>query len=102
MNYSNYNCEENYVWDGNCNYDNNYNWNNYVNKNDWSGPYVSAQNREFGNNEVGGSMSRIYDMMQKMMKRFDLTDENVKEIRNDLFGIDQKVDAHAVLNKQLE
>ena len=81
--------------------DRNYN-RNYGNKNDRSGPYVPAQNREFGNNEVGGSMSRIYDMMQKMMKRFYLTDENVKEIRNDLFGIDQKVDAHAVLNKQLE
>ncbi|KAK4706629.1 hypothetical protein R3W88_033820 [Solanum pinnatisectum] len=36
------------------------------------------------------------------MKRFDVTDENVKEMRNDLSGIGQKIDAHAVLIKQLE
>ncbi|XP_049360748.1 uncharacterized protein LOC125825452 [Solanum verrucosum] len=32
-------------------------------------------------------MTRIEDMMQKMMKRFNLTDENVKEMGNDLSGI---------------
>ncbi|KAK4713597.1 hypothetical protein R3W88_019504 [Solanum pinnatisectum] len=48
------------------------------------------------------SMSQIEDMMQKMMKRLDLTDENVKEMRNDLSGIGQKVDAHVVSIKQLE
>ncbi|KAK4737224.1 hypothetical protein R3W88_000921 [Solanum pinnatisectum] len=37
-----------------------------------------------------------------MMKRFDATDENVKEMQNDLSGIGQKVDAHAVSIKQLE
>ncbi|KAK4727058.1 hypothetical protein R3W88_031975 [Solanum pinnatisectum] len=47
-------------------------------------------------------MSWIEGMMQKMMKRFDLTDENVKEMRNDLSGIGQKVDAHAVSIKLLE
>ncbi|KAK4737404.1 hypothetical protein R3W88_001101 [Solanum pinnatisectum] len=47
-------------------------------------------------------MSRIEDMMQKMMKRFDSTDENVKEIQNDLSGIGQNVDAHAVSIKKLE
>uniref|UniRef100_M1D8E5 Integrase core domain containing protein n=1 Tax=Solanum tuberosum TaxID=4113 RepID=M1D8E5_SOLTU len=47
-------------------------------------------------------MNLIKDMMQKMMKRFDTTDENMKEMRNDLSGIGQKVDAHTVSIKQLE
>uniref|UniRef100_M1DVL0 Integrase core domain containing protein n=1 Tax=Solanum tuberosum TaxID=4113 RepID=M1DVL0_SOLTU len=37
-----------------------------------------------------------------MMRRFDATDENVKEMRNDLSGIGQKVDAHAVSIKHLK
>ena len=32
--------------------------------------------------EAGVSMSLIEDMMQKMMRRFDLIDENVKELQN--------------------
>ncbi|KAK4716588.1 hypothetical protein R3W88_014926 [Solanum pinnatisectum] len=47
-------------------------------------------------------MPWIEDMMQKMMKRFDSTDENVKEMRNDLSSIGQKVDAHAVSIKKFE
>ena len=47
-------------------------------------------------------MSCIKDMMQKMMERFDLTYENVKEMQNDLYGIGQKVDAHVMSIKQLE
>ncbi|KAK4717923.1 hypothetical protein R3W88_016261 [Solanum pinnatisectum] len=47
-------------------------------------------------------MSRIKDMIQKMMKRLDSTDENVREMWNDLSSIGQKVDAHAVSIKQLE
>ena len=47
-------------------------------------------------------MACIEDMLQKMMRRFDATDENVKEMRNDLSGIGQKVDAHAVSIKHLE
>uniref|UniRef100_M1DNH6 Integrase core domain containing protein n=1 Tax=Solanum tuberosum TaxID=4113 RepID=M1DNH6_SOLTU len=87
QNYDNYNRKGQYVRDGNYNRDNNYNWNNNGNKNDWVGPYVPLQNRESGNREAGGNMSRIEDMMQKMMKRFDVTDENVKEMRNDLSRI---------------
>uniref|UniRef100_M1DHU7 Integrase core domain containing protein n=1 Tax=Solanum tuberosum TaxID=4113 RepID=M1DHU7_SOLTU len=66
--------------DGNYNRDKNYNRNNYGNGNDKAGPYVQPGNRESGNREGGGSMSRIEDIMQKMMKRFDATDENVKEM----------------------
>jgi len=36
------------------------------------------------------------------MRRFDATDENVKEMRNDLSCIGQKVDSHAVSIKHLE
>ncbi|XP_049359584.1 uncharacterized protein LOC125824281 [Solanum verrucosum] len=41
-------------------------------------------------------------MMQKMMKHFDATDQNVKEMQNDLSRIDQKVDAHTVSIKKLQ
>uniref|UniRef100_M1DZZ3 Integrase core domain containing protein n=1 Tax=Solanum tuberosum TaxID=4113 RepID=M1DZZ3_SOLTU len=93
---------DNWRQDGNFNHDNNYNRNNYGNINDRVGPYFSPQNRKFGPREVGSNMSHIEDMMQKMMRRFDATDENVKEMRNDLSSIGQKVDAHAVSIKHLE
>ena len=47
-------------------------------------------------------MSRVEDMLQKMMRRFDASDEHHKELRNDLAGIGQKVDTHAISIKQLE
>ncbi|XP_049359162.1 uncharacterized protein LOC125823824 [Solanum verrucosum] len=70
--------------------------------NDRVGPYVPPGNRESGNREAGGSMSRVEDMIEKMMKSFDATDQNVKEMCTELSGIGQKVDAHAVLIKKLE
>lgn len=30
-------------------------------------------------------MSCIHDMMQKIMRRFDVIDENVKEMQNDFY-----------------
>ena len=47
-------------------------------------------------------MVRIEDMLQKMMIRFDSSDEHTKEFRSDLPSIRQKVDAHAILIKHLE
>ena len=47
-------------------------------------------------------MSRVEDMLHKMMRRFDASDEHNKELRNDLAGIGQKVDTHAISIKQLE
>ena len=38
----------------------------------------------------------------KMMRRFDASDEHNKELRNDLAGIGQKVDTHAISIKQIE
>ena len=47
-------------------------------------------------------MARFKDMLHKMMRRFDASDEHTKELRSDLAGIGQKVDTHAISIKQLE
>ena len=41
-------------------------------------------------------------MLHKMMRRFDASDEHIKELRCDLAGIGQKVDTHAISIKQVE
>ena len=41
-------------------------------------------------------------MLHKMMRRFDASDEHIKDLRSDLVGIEQKVDTHAISIKQLE
>ena len=41
-------------------------------------------------------------MMQKMMRRFDASDEHTKELRNYLAGIRQKFDTHSISIKHLE
>ena len=101
-NYGNYNHEGHYVRDGNYNRNTNFNRGNYGNRNDSNGPYVPSQNREVTLRDGGGSMARVEDMLHKIMRRFDASDENNKELRNDLAGIGQKVDSHAILIKQLE
>ena len=45
-------------------------------------------------------MSRVEDMLHKIMRRFDASDEHNKELRNDLVGIGQKVDTNAISIKQ--
>ena len=47
-------------------------------------------------------MAQVEDMMHKMMKRFNASDEHTKELRNDLAGIEEKVDTHAISIKHLE
>ena len=47
-------------------------------------------------------MARVEDMLHKMMRRFDASDEHNKELRNDLAGIGKKVDTHAISIKQIE
>ena len=44
----------------------------------------------------GGSMARVEDMVQNMMRWFDSSNENAKETRVDVANIGQKVDAHAI------
>ncbi|KAK4706928.1 hypothetical protein R3W88_033512 [Solanum pinnatisectum] len=63
---------------------------------------AQGSNSDNCNREARGNMSHTEDIIQKMMKRFDATDENVKETQNDLSGIGQKVDAHAVSIKHLQ
>ena len=36
-------------------------------------------------------MAQVEDMLHKMMRKFDASDEQNKELRNDLAGIGQKV-----------
>ena len=47
-------------------------------------------------------MVRVEDMLHKMMRRFDASDEHIKELRCDLPSIGQKVDTHAISIKQIE
>ena len=47
-------------------------------------------------------MARVEDMLHKMMRRFDASDEHIKELRGDLASIGQKVDTHAISIKQIE
>ena len=47
-------------------------------------------------------MALVEDMFQKIMRRFDTSDEHTKELRSDLASIGQKVDAHAISIKHLE
>ena len=82
-NYGNYNREGHYVRDGNYNRDNNFNRGNYANRNNRNGPYVPPQNREVTPRDGGDSMARVEDMLHKMMRRFDASDENIKELRSD-------------------
>ena len=39
----------------------------------------------------GGSMAGVEDMFQKMMRRFDASDEHTKEFRSDLASIGQNI-----------
>ena len=41
-------------------------------------------------------MARVEDMLHKIMRRFDASDEHIKELRCDLAGIGQKIEIHAI------
>ena len=41
-------------------------------------------------------MARVEDMLHKIIRRFDASDEHTKELRSDLEAIGQKVDTHAI------
>ena len=47
-------------------------------------------------------MARVEEIMHKMIRRFDASDDNTKELRNDLAIIGKKVDTHAISIKHLE
>ena len=75
---------------------------NYGNRNNWKGPYVPSQNREVAFRDGRGSMARVEDILKKIRRRFDATDEHAKVFRGDLANIRQKLDAHAISIKHLE
>ena len=47
-------------------------------------------------------MARVEDMLHKMMRSFDASDDHIKELWCDLASIGQKVDTHAISIKQIE
>ena len=47
-------------------------------------------------------MARVEDMLQKMMRSFDASDDHSKEFRGDLANIGKKVDTHAISIKHLQ
>ena len=47
-------------------------------------------------------MARVEDMLHKMMRKFDASDEHIKELTCDLASIGQKVDTHAISIKQIK
>ena len=47
-------------------------------------------------------MARVEDMLHKMMRRFNASDEHIKELICDLASIGQKLDTHAISIKQIE
>ena len=65
-------------------------------------PYVPPQNREVTPRDGGDSMARVEVMLHKMMRRFDASDEHIKELRSGLAGIGKKVGTHAILIKKIE
>ena len=54
------------------------------------GPMFLLQNREVAPRDGGDSMARVEDMLHKMMRRFDASDEHIKELRGDLVSIGKK------------
>ena len=47
-------------------------------------------------------MSRVEEMLHKIIRRFDISDEHIKELRCDLASIGNKVDTHAISIKQIK
>ena len=46
-------------------------------------------------------MARGEDMLHKIIRRFDASDENTKKLRSGLAGIGKKVGTHAILLRRL-
>lgn len=54
------------------------------------------------NRDVGSSNSKIEDMFKKLLKRADHQDETLKGMKADVSSINQKIESHSVVIKQLE
>ncbi|TMX02491.1 hypothetical protein EJD97_021392, partial [Solanum chilense] len=62
----------------------------------------STRKSDTGRNTFAVHMVRGEDMLYKMMRRFDASDEHIKELRGDLASIGKKFDTHAISIKQIE
>ena len=63
---------------------------------------ATTTSRDVAPRDGGVRMARVEDMLQKMIRRCDASDDHAKELRDDLTNIGQKVDAHAISIKHLE
>ncbi|TMW85596.1 hypothetical protein EJD97_022873, partial [Solanum chilense] len=68
----------------------------------WNNKAWSTRKSDTWRNTFAMHMARVEDMLHKMMRRFDPSDEHIKELRGDLASIGQKVDTHAFSVKQVE
>lgn len=65
-------------------------------------PYVPPQNWQGAPTDGGSSIAQVENTLQKLRRSFDATDENVKEMRNNLSCIEQKEDVYEFSIKHLE
>ena len=63
---------------------------------------MPIKNRKVAPRDGIDGMARVEDILKKMMKRFDASDENAKEFRGDLADIREKLNAHGITIKHLE
>ena len=96
--YGNYNREGHYVRDGKYNRDNNLNRVTTVIEMIGMGPMSLLKIVRL----LLEMLEIVEDMLHKMMRRFNASDEHIKELRCDLEGIGQKVYTHAISIKQIE
>ncbi|MDV3181251.1 MAG: hypothetical protein Q8830_03540 [Candidatus Phytoplasma australasiaticum] len=61
------------------------------------GPYVLPHNYD-----AVPSISRLEELFDKLLNRFDHQDETFKGIKVDISSINQKIESHSVAIKQLE
>ncbi|TMW82755.1 hypothetical protein EJD97_005032, partial [Solanum chilense] len=62
----------------------------------------STRKSDTGRNTFAVQPARVEDMLHKMMRRLDASDEQIKELRCDLACFGEKVDTHAISIKQIE
>ncbi|TMW87781.1 hypothetical protein EJD97_019473, partial [Solanum chilense] len=68
----------------------------------WNNKAWSTGQSYTGRNTFAQYMARVEDMLDKMMRRFNASDEHIKELRCDLASIGQKVDTRAISIKQIK
>lgn len=70
--------------------------------NDQCRPYAPPKNRDVSPRDDVDIMVRVKDILKKIMRVLDASDEHVKEYLGDLLIIRQNVDEHVVSIEHLE